>query len=344
MGRSNDPLTLSRYPAGAMTQAFITIDTEYSSGLFTGADKAAREDNFARSIACITPDGPAGITHKLAKFAEHDVKAVFFVDPMPAMIWGIAAIEDVVGPIIEAGQDVQLHCHTEWLELAGSKAVLKDRTGGNIKDFAFEEQCQLLEYARDVLIAAGAPKPVAFRAGNYGADNDTLRALAAVGIRYDSSHCPALVESGPCEITLTERDRSPMLHEGIIEVPVGAIATITGGLRHAQITALSLGEMSAALRYARSTDQPSFTLVTHSFELVNRSKMTLNRVVNARFEGLCEALADMEGVTTGNYRDTPPLHGSASNPLPSDPLPANPLRTGWRLAEQLASNTLYGSL
>ncbi len=325
-----------------MMQAFITIDTEYSSGLYTGSGAADRADNFARSIACDTPSGPAGITHKLAKFAEHDLKAVFFVDPMPAMIWGIAAIEDVVGPILEAGQDVQLHCHTEWLKLAGPDAVLKDRAGTNIKDFGFEEQCQLLEYARDTLVAAGAPNPVAFRAGNYGANNDTLRALATLGIGYDSSHCPALVGQADCEIELTEQDRSPVQCEGVIEVPVGAIATLSGGLRHAQITALSLGEMTAALRHARDRDQSSFTLVTHSFELINRRTQTLNKVVNARFEGLCRAITAMDGVTTGNYRDTPPKVETRASPV--EPLPASALRTGWRMAEQFASNTLYGAL
>jgi len=40
-----------------MTRVFITIDTEYSSGLVRDLSDADREDNFARSIACITPDG-----------------------------------------------------------------------------------------------------------------------------------------------------------------------------------------------------------------------------------------------------------------------------------------------
>ncbi len=329
---------------GMVAQALITIDTEYSSGLFTGRGAADRAENFARSVACITPDGPAGITHKLKTFANHGLKAVFFVDPMPAMVWGIAAIEDVIGPIIDAGQDVQLHCHTEWLEIAGPDAVLKGRIGRNLKEFTFDEQCEIISYARDTLIAAGAPKPVAFRAGNYGANDDTLRALANTGIRYDSSHCPALIGKDASEIGLTENDRAPTLYEGIIEVPVGAIATIAGGLRHAQITALSLGEMTAALRHARDTGQASFTIVTHSFELINRRTLTLNKIVNSRFEGLCSAVAQMDRVEAGNYRDNPPLHGSASNPLSREPLPANPLRTGIRLAEQFASNTLYGAL
>ena len=145
-----------------MTFAYITIDTEYSSGLVTGLGPADRADNYARSIACLTPDGPAGITHKLDLLAEFGQKAVFFVDPMPALVWGVAAIEDVVAPIIEAGQDVQLHCHTEWLALAGAANPLSSgRTGSNLFDFPFEEQCELLALARDFLVAAGAARSAA---------------------------------------------------------------------------------------------------------------------------------------------------------------------------------------
>lgn len=325
-----------------MTRVYITIDTEYSSGLTTDLSKQDRMDNFARSIACFTPEGPAGITHKLKLFEHHGIKAVFFVDPMPALVWGVAAIEDILAPILEAGQDVQLHCHTEWLGIAGNANPLPSkRTGHNLFDFPFEEQCQILDYARSTLIAAGAPAPVAFRAGNYGADDNSLRALAQLGIAYDTSHCPAL-SCGASRISLGSDIHDPVHHCGVIEVPVGSIGTLDGGQRHAQITALTLAEMCAAIRHARDTGRCTFTLVTHSFELINRRKLAVNRIVRRRFEGLCKTLASMKGVTTGTYRDTPPL-GSASR-AGSVPLPPSTLRTTYRYAEQLASNTLYGAL
>jgi hypothetical protein len=325
-----------------MTRVFITIDTEYSSGLYTGPGAADRADNFTRSIACMTPEGPAGITHKLALLAEHGQRAVFFVDPMPALVWGVAAIEDIVGPIIAAGQDVQLHCHTEWLRHAGAASPLASgRTGTNIADFPFEEQCALLDYARRTLMAAGAPAPVAFRAGNYGANDDTLRALAAIGLFYDTSHCPALPE-GLCRISLGPEDRDPVGHMGVIEVPVGSIGAVGGGQRHAQITALTLAEMLAAIRHARSAGQQCFTLVSHSFELINRRKLAVNHVVRRRFTGLVKALAAMRGVETGSYAATPPTVPALTRG--SDPVPASPVRTGMRIAEQLVSNTLYGAL
>ena len=100
--------------------------------------------------------------------------------------------------------------------------------------------------------------------------------------------------------------------------------------------------MRAAIEYSAQLGCPSFTLVTHSFELINRRKLAINHIVRRRFEGLCKALAAMDGVTTGTYRDNPPLF-AGSGPSPA-PLPANAWRTGYRYAEQLASNVLYGAL
>jgi hypothetical protein len=324
------------------TRVFITIDTEYSSGLYTGPGPADRAENYARSIACLTPNGPTGITHKLQLLQQFGQKAVFFVDPMPALVWGVAAIEDIIAPIITAGQDVQLHCHTEWLGIAGAANPLPSgRTGKNIADFPFDEQCQLLDYARATLMAAGAPTPVAFRAGNYGASDDTLRALAAIGMAYDSSHCPALPD-GACRISLGPEDREPVLHQGLIEVPVGTIGTMTGGQRHAQITALTLAEMLAAIRHARDGQRESFTLVSHSFELINRRKLAVNRIVRRRFSGLLRALTIMDRVETGTFAESPPKLTALG--ASSQPLPATAMRTSMRYAEQLVSNTLYGAL
>lgn len=324
-----------------MTRVYITIDTEYCSGFATDLSRADRADNYARSIACVTPDGPTGVTHKLQLFEQYGIKAVFLVDPMPALVWGVAAIEDVVAPILDAGQDVQLHCHTEWLALAGDASPLASkRCGTNLYDFPFEEQCEILHYARDTLVAAGAPTPIAFRAGNYGADDNTLRALREIGIRYDTSHCPALPEA--CRISLGPEVIDPVRHEGLIEVPVGSIGEIGGGQRHAQVTALTLAEMRAAISHARDIGRPSFTLVTHSFELINRRKLAVNRIVRRRFEGLCKALSNKRGISTATYRDEPP---TVAGELPdSEPLPASPIRTTMRYAEQLVSNTLYGAL
>lgn len=328
-----------------MTQVYITIDTEYSSGLVRTGSADERAANFAASIACVGPSGKTGdeggVAHTLRVLEATGQSAVFFVDPMPALLWGTAAIEDVVGPIIDAGQDVQLHLHTEWLRWAGDNHPLPSRrTGQNLFEFPFEEQCAMIAYARTQLMAAGASAPNAFRAGNYGANDDTLRALAQLGIAYDTSHCPALVGSAS-QISLGPTDREPVVYKGVIEVPVASIQAMSGsGQRHGQITALSLAEMRAAILHARDNGQASFTVVSHSFELFSRSKGVVKHLVRRRFDGLCEFLRDTPGVSSATYRDHPPKALATNKPV--DLLPSNPLRTGVRVAEQALANALYG--
>ena len=60
-----------------------------------------------------------GIAYQLAMLARHGLKATFFVDPMPTMVFGLDAIRPVVEAIVAAGQEVQLHLHPNW---AGARA------------------------------------------------------------------------------------------------------------------------------------------------------------------------------------------------------------------------------
>lgn len=323
-----------------MTYLYLTIDTEYSPALFRKLGKDSRAENFASSITGETRNGAAGIFYQMEVLEQHGLKAIFFVDPMPALVWGVEAISDVVGPIVARGHEVQLHLHSEWLEFAGSANPLVGRTGRDIKDFTLDDQCKLLDYARGTLITAGAPSPIAFRAGNYGANDDTLRALACLGMRYDTSHCPGILPSD-CAISLGVDDRDPVEHCGIIEVPIGCIERRGDRLRHFQVTALSDIEVIAALRHAARQGQPSMTLVSHSFELLSRDRQRINRIVRRRFERLCAALAGMPGVSTATYASHPPVAGA--KPSMSRPLPYNPMRTLHRHGEQAISNLLYGS-
>ncbi len=323
-----------------MTSVYITIDTEYSSRLFAKLGPSSRLENFKRSIVCETPTGAVGIEYQMDVLDRYNLKAVFFVDPMPALVWGIDAISDIVRPIINRGHDVQLHIHTEWLEFSGSVNPIGNRIGNNIKDFTLEEQSVLIDYAKRTLIEAGAPRPVVFRAGNYGANDDTLRALSKNGINYDTSHCPGIAGSD-CVISLSREDRSAVKHCGVIEVPIGCIAGSRGSMRHAQVTAISAAEMIAAIRFSHKSALETFTLVSHSFELLSRDRKRINWILKHRFEELCAALGKLSGVSTMTYAESPPPLSITPGPVPI--LPHNLLRTGLRMGEQALANALYGA-
>lgn len=323
-----------------MTLLYFTVDTEYAAAIVVRGGKDTRRENFDRSIACVTPNGAVGVGYQMDVFDRHGIKAVFFVDPMPALIWGVEAIADIVGPIVTRGHDVQLHLHSEWLEFAGAANPLGGKTGTNLKEFNFDEQCTLIDFARTTLIAAGAPPPVAFRAGNYGADDDTLRALAALGLHYDSSHCPGFSNSAS-ELSLGKSDMQPIRHCGVIEVPIGSIGGHGGGLRHMQLTALSNRELLAAVCHAKAQDWSSISLLSHSFELLSRDRKRINHIVKRRFERFCKHFAAMDGVTTATYAAQPPVVDTYARKIV--PLPYSLPRTGLRYAEQAIANTLCGA-
>jgi hypothetical protein len=320
-----------------MLRLYITIDTEYSSRLHRLAPDAGMGENYDRSIRGTAPGGEAGIHYQMDVLEGHGLKGVFFVDPMPALIWGTQAIAAIVEPIVRRGHDVQLHLHSEWLDFADNSPVGGKR-GRNIKDFNRTEQTALICLARDLLVEAGAPPPIAFRAGNYGANDETLVALAALGITYDTSFCPGIDRSA-CRISLPPSCHAPVRHKGVIEVPIGSIAAPGNGQRHAQITALSARELTAALSHAAEQGAEQFTTVSHSFELMSRDRRRINRIVKHRFEQVCAGIAAMPDVATGTYSDNPPAVRAAPSP---SLLPHSYVRTASRVGEQLVVNALYG--
>ncbi len=321
----------------AITRVYLTIDTELSSMHYRRHGVAGLADNFASSILGRTSAGDFGIIYQMERLDAFGLKGVFFVDPIVAVVAGADMVKRIVDPILEAGHDVQLHAHTEWLEHS-SHGPTDGRGGQNMSDFGVEDQVRILDYGIETLVGVGAPMPVAFRAGNYGANDDTLAALAQVGIRYDSSYSPDYGGS-VCAISMDKACALPVWRGDVIEVPVSAIEDPTKGLRHAQITALSAQEMLAALVHAAMTGQPCFTIVSHSFELLSRQRQRPNRLVVRRFDRLCEMIAAVPALQSGTYAANPP---EAMEDGVVERLPHSMARTLLRQGEQAVSNGLYG--
>ncbi|MEZ5707861.1 MAG: hypothetical protein R3E02_00560 [Blastomonas sp.] len=325
-----------------MTRVYLTIDTELSASHFRHHGVAGVEENFDQAIIGRTENGDVGIVHQMRQLAAHGLKAVFFIDPMPALILGNDIVKRMVHPVLELGFDVQLHAHTEWLALADpALSPVGGKTGRNMCSFDEADQRRILEFATEQLCRAGADMPVAFRAGNYGADDATLRALASLGFGYDTSFSPGIRFSN-CAISLDDQCLQPVEHEGVVEVPIGAISAWGAGQRHAQITAISAWEMSAAIAHANTRGHQSFSLVSHSFELLCRSRRRINTIVASRFDTLCAYLGDHPDTVTATYRDDPPLILPNRCDGVATPLPHNPVRTAMRMGEQLIANRLFG--
>ncbi len=304
----------------------LTVDTELTWRHYRPGD--GWRVNFARSIE---PAG-VGISHQLEVLARHGLKACFFVDPMPALLYGIEPIRAIVAPILAAGQEVQLHLHAQWREVAAGR----DPAGIELTSFDQAGQRALIAEARDLLIDAGAPPLIAFRSGSYAANADTLGALAGLGIAYDSSHNGS--HRPVSALPLADAQIAPVRAGGVTEIPVGQFEDKAGRLRHLQICAASLDEMTGALRHAAAHGHPLTSLVSHSFELATRDGLRPNRLIVRRFEKLCAFLAA--------HRDVHPTLcfdelGDIALNAPARPMPPRRVRTARRAVEQLWSGTRY---
>ncbi|MGC4252514.1 MAG: hypothetical protein QM605_13900 [Sphingobium sp.] len=317
-----------------MTKLLITVDTELSAALYQRG--VGLEENLRRSIQGEVDGRSYGIEWQMTLMERHGLKGVFFLDPLPALLYGADFLKPVVDAVVGRGHEIQLHAHSEWLQWAKTSPV-DGRQGRNIGDFSLADQIVLLGLGKRLLEEAGAPAVTAFRAGNFGANDDTLRALAEVGIAWDSSVNPAYL-GRDCAISASGF-AGPHRKLGVTEVPVSGIADRPGRFRPAQICAMSTAEMRAGLRHAVKERQAAFVVVTHSFEMLSRDRARPNRAVMRRFERLCEEARRLPGVEAGGFADLSP---SLGDDVPGFTL-ARPsrARTASRMAQQLWANWRY---
>lgn len=313
-----------------MTKVLITTDTELSPALHErGLDPS---ENFEIMVMGRCADGAVGIEYQMDRMSAHGLKGVFFVEALCAHALGLDMLKRVVEPILARGHEVQLHVHTEWLQWI-EKDPVAGRRGENLFEFPQDDQRILLEMGVEALVAAGAPRPMAFRAGNYGADNATLRALRSLGLRFDTSYNQPYV-GGDCRIEVAEPLLEPVFLEGLTEVPITFFEDYPGHTRPLQLCAISAAELAWSVADARATARPTVVVVSHSFELLNARRTRANKLLLRRFDALCAMLQ-----ATATFAD---LDASVASAARRTAIPkSNPARTAVRIVEQAVGTLLY---
>lgn len=322
-----------------MVDVFLTVDTELSFPLTPSWREKQLAFEIDRDIHGRTADGDFGIGFQMEKLNENGLKGIFFVEGLSGSAAGRKPLETIVALVQEGGHEVQLHLHTQWLPLMETSPV-GAKTGRHIRHFTREEQARLLALAASNLTACGAAPVRAFRAGSFGANWDTLRALRDVGIEFDSS----LNESAfgrSCELQTPTPVTQPTVLEGVVEFPV-TVFHVGGGLgtpRPLQICACSFSEMKEALEDAWRSGWRAVTIVSHGFELVKRPGKAgelgqRSRIRARRFEDLCCFLgAHRDRFRTCGFTD---WNGAIANAAPCAPLQVPVRKSAWRLVEQAA--------
>lgn len=140
---------------------------------------------------------------------DYHVKPTFFVSPYDCELIGEDKVKEVVQYMANRGCDIQLHTHPAW-------AYDKERP--DLYQYTLEEQIEIIRFGMDKIHEWTGRYPIAHRAGDYGADRNTLRALYKNGIKYDSSF---FLQHPSCKLINMKLPVSDIGNaEGIIEIPV----------------------------------------------------------------------------------------------------------------------------
>jgi peptidoglycan/xylan/chitin deacetylase (PgdA/CDA1 family) len=207
----------------------------------------------------------------LACLKVHGVSATFFVEALGATQWGITETQRICREIRDAGQEIQLHLHPSVAKLHGF--VDKDDVLWN-QDAVTQER--LLRVGLDVLAQCGV-KATAFRAGDFAANLDTLKAMQQMGLHVSSNRDLDAKTSIRSKINFD----FPVINDvsrrdDVIDVPVTAFRSplpgLDGKFRHFEISALSFREMKDGLMKAYRAGYSTVGILTHPGEFFRNTK------------------------------------------------------------------------
>lgn len=275
-----------------MLNVFLTVDTgiEYQVREHAGLCFA---DAFQRAIYGPTKHGNCALPLLFNVLNENGLAGNFFVETLFALHVGLEPLQEVVSLIKDAGHEIQLQIQTEWLNQLSTQLFDGELSStALIRDLTLEQQTQLIKIGVDLFERAGIKKIDAFRAGGYGLNRDTLKALQANGIRIDSTYNKAS-KAGVADVLSERLLHQPTLLDGVIIYPVSVFDDYKQqNLRSLQLPQSSYREFESVLFHAVENEWDSVVIVARSVDLMTPGQERRDPVVYQRFRKLCKLLAD----------------------------------------------------
>jgi peptidoglycan/xylan/chitin deacetylase (PgdA/CDA1 family) len=231
------------------TTVFITVDTE---------------DDYFDCPHLITGDGVDpnfALPGILDRLESRGFRACFFLNVYGHVNFANGLLADIAREISDRGHDVELHAHQNTkLDFYRSKLFEYDLSG----------QKRILEYGQSLLQRWCGREAVAFRAGGFQFNADTLSAIKEVGCKLDSSY---IFSSDRPKIS-TDWISEPREYNGILEVPITytPIVLTDGTIKHAifDLNSLRFDELSSVMNFAKRFQVRFLTFIMHSFSMIDK--------------------------------------------------------------------------
>jgi len=182
----------------------ITIDTE------VGEKAKYVKDGFEKFILGKIGNQYYGVPKIVEILDDFGFKAEFFVDVYEYNFFGEEKYKNLCNFLHKKGHGVQLHTHPSYAY---------DINRVNMYEYSLEEQIKIISEGKELIKKWIDEYPIAHRAGNYGANNNTLIALKENNIKIDSSF---FYKHDNCKIQLPTIN-DPILYDGVLEVPITVI-------------------------------------------------------------------------------------------------------------------------
>lgn len=282
-----------------------------------------------------------GIGRIMQMLEEHGASATFYVDVFNRVTLDEALIARACTEITRRGHEVGLHTHPAFP--AGVRGYGMAQVMCNLDK---GRQQELIGQGKDLIRGWTGQAPRTHRAGGYGANTDTLAALAQEGFASDSSHyhgyahCP-LASAFPVANTVFDA-------AGIREVPVtvtlNRFGVPLGGDRWAgaslpmkiDIDWLDLPALRVQVEACIAQTQAPVLLFLHSYSLLDLEHGLRPSARNiGRFAGLLQWLSRRPDIRFRSVSEA----ATTARPSPSDAAPGvlpecrfNLLAEPWRWA------------
>jgi hypothetical protein len=235
---------------------------------------------------------------------KYGVRATFFTEMFFSYCLGTGQTQSVVDYLLANDQDIQLHIHpvfrnySHYLKQGTAESFRRfSQMTDALNDYDAETQYELISEGAELFRRFVGDCPVAFRAGGFRGDENTLVALRRAGIKIDCSYNPSVPASFQ---RVRPVPNVAQVLQGTIEIP---LTNAMSGLPHLRgwkpmaISSVSFSEVTSTLEQAHSADLKNVVLILHPFSMVKPrdifySAFRPNQTVISRFRRLMRFLAD----------------------------------------------------
>lgn len=295
------------------TTFIVTVDVE------TRTCGDSRQD-----ISGLIPGYPGnfGIEKIMDVLEEHQARGTFFLNVYEIAKRGEEVILSAARLIHDRGHDLELHTHPR--PMFGFYGM---------NQAPLLEQQAILEKGTSLLKAWTGKQVVAHRAGAFAANTDTIRAVAAAGLKVDCSLSAGSRVQVPLVAELGASNAAQRV-EGIWEIPVTCFDQVRVGSWHSRrildIEGCSLSEIKRVVRWAVRHRLPTVSILMHSFSLSRHGKP--NRRVIRRLSSLLAWLRVQDGVEIGTIEQACHQLDTGSLPPAAATIPATGVWLTWARA------------